>query len=195
MSLKGGMDGGWFFPVDVPIHQALQACDPGDATTALTNWTENNEIQRCISVGRDMGAAPPRQTEIKFELTGDTFQNKLQLAMTAYDEFGFPPIPEDAVQFVNGLSKSTLFMSVITSSEGFVRLGLLIPEVQIGEIEELCSMSGVSPQQLINFQSTLGVQTPEFVEFQYLMNGYGYGVYKEGFDIVFHFRVGEEHPV
>jgi len=37
----------------------------------------------------------------------------------------------------------------------------------------------------------LGVDGPAFVEFQYLKEGFGYGVYPEGFDIVLHYSVSE----
>jgi len=33
---------------------------------------------------------------------------------------------------------------------------------------------------------------PDWVEYQHLMKGYGYGVYKEGFDVVLHYDVGSE---
>jgi len=41
------MDGGWFFPVDVPIKFALEASDPGEPVNRLAEWAETNAIQRC----------------------------------------------------------------------------------------------------------------------------------------------------
>jgi hypothetical protein len=43
-------------------------------------------------------------------------------------------------------------------------------------------------------QRSLGINGPEYAEYQYLSKGFGYGVYKEGFDVVFHYKVGEEIP-
>lgn len=50
-------------------------------------------------------------------------------------------------------------------------------------------MGGGSPDHLFQFESALGVSGPAYAEYQYLMKGFGYGVYKEGFDIVFHYEV------
>jgi len=84
-------------------------------------------------------------------------------------------------------------MSVVTSSEGMVRLGLLFPNPTKSAVQSLCTMNGAQSNSLMNFESALGVACPAFVEFQFLMRGYGYGVYKEGFDIVFHYTAGVEN--
>jgi len=192
MSAKGGMDGGWYFPQEVPMKFALEAGDPGDPISKVTTWAERNQISRCLCVGRDMGAAPPRQTEIRFEVVGDNFQKKLERSLSAYGEFGFPAIPEEALEILKLVNPSNLIMSVITSSEGFVRLGLLVPNPPRITVESLCNLSGGNSEQLFRFEKSIGVTGPEFAEFQYLMEGFGYGVYKEGFDIIFHYKVGEE---
>lgn len=47
MSAKGGMDGGWFFPVDVPMKFALKSSDDGDPIKRVEDWAEANAILRC----------------------------------------------------------------------------------------------------------------------------------------------------
>jgi len=195
MSAKGGMDGGWFFPVDVPIKFALEASDAGDPVNRLAQWAEENGIQRCLSVGRDMGAAPPRQTEIRFMVTGDSFDEQLGRALSAFEAFGFPMLPDEMLSLIRASPRAGLALSVITSSEGFVRLGLLAPDPDRNIVEQLCQVGGGAPQQLIQFEQQLGVNGPSFAEYQYLNKGFGYGVYKEGFDVVFHFHVGDEGPL
>lgn len=190
MSAKGGMDGGWFFPVEVPIKFALEASDQGDAIDILTEWAQQHNITQCVAVGRDMGAAPPRQTEIRCFLSGSSFEAQLSVALSAYEAFGVPAIPEDVQSMIKDHQKPGLALSVITSSEGIVRLGLLFPQPPKSLVSALCNLSGVpSTASLFNFESALGVAGPEWVEFQYLMKGFGYGVYKEGFDVIFHYLV------
>lgn len=90
MSAKGGMDGGWYFPVDIPLDLAVEAADTGifliiifilfiiilgEAIKKFLEWGKRTEITTIFSVGRDMGAAPPRQTELKFKLPGIKFLN------------------------------------------------------------------------------------------------------------------------
>jgi len=195
MSAKGGMDGGWFFPVDVPIKFALEASDAGDPVNRLAQWAEENGIQRCLSVGRDMGAAPPRQTEIRFLVTGESFDEQLQRGLSAFDAFGFPAVPDEMLSLIRASPRAGLALSVITSSEGFVRLGLLTPDPDRNIVEQLCQVGGGTPAQLFQLEQSLGVNGPAFAEYQFLNKGFGYGVYKEGFDVVFHYNVGDEGPL
>jgi len=189
MSTKGGMDGGWVFPVEVPLGDALQACDPGPPLDTLKEWSERNRIATCITVGRDMGASPPRQTEIRFHLPGATFEAQWQIAMRAYSDFGFQEPTPPHTEIVKGWAPTGLIMSVITSSEGFVRIGLLLPKPDNHVVTKLCEGSGNNPNALIQFQQKMNIPRPEYVEFQFLNQTFGYGVYNEGFNVVFHYQL------
>jgi len=196
MSSRGGMDGGWYFPVEIPLERALEASDSADSTRKVSEWAKTNAVTLAFSVGRDMGAAPPRQTEIRMKLPGADFNAQLKLAMDAFFVFGFPSIPDDTLSLIRRSSSEGhggLWLAVIVSTEGFVRLGLLIPKPTHETVVGLCQIGSGSYEELTRFQSGLQSQGPLFVEYQYLMKGFGYGVYKEGFDIVFHYLVGEDH--
>merc|ERR1712137_1480691 len=189
MSAKGGMDGGWFFPVEIPVSMAIEAADPGEPTKAVEEWAEANNIKTAQSVGRDMGAAPPRQTEIRFNLPGDNFQQQLNVGLSAFNAFEFPELPEGALKVLRQQEGTGLFLSVITSSEGFVRLGLLYPKPNKEAVKDLCGINGSNYSEINEFETALSSNGPAFVEFQFLKAGFGYGVYKEGFDIVFHYEI------
>jgi len=195
MSAKGGMDGGWYFPVDMPLKIAVESADKGFAVKQFEEWADARGISHVYVVGRDMGAAPPRQTEIKLKVPGHDFEEQVKVGLDAFSTFGFPQIPDNALKILKeSPSSGNLSLSVITSSEGFVRLGLLVPNPTTETVLALCSISGGNNDELATFEASLGKDAPSFVEYQYLMKNFGYGVYKEGFDIVFHYVVGEEHP-
>jgi len=191
MSAKGGMDGGWFFPVEIPISMAIEAADPGDPTKSVEEWASKHSIQTAHSVGRDMGAAPPRQTEIRINLPGDDFTQQLEIGLDAFSSFGFPDLPESALNVLRGQTVPGLQLSIITSSEGFVRLGLLCPKPSAETVEDLCNATGAQYGNIKDFQTAIASDGPAFVEYQFLKAGFGYGVYREGFDIVFHFDIAE----
>jgi len=196
MSSKGGMDGGWFFPVDCPLNLALKSSDEGAACMILERWASSKAISQVTSLGRDMGAAPPRQTEVKFFVPGNNYDTKLSTALSAYQALNVPEIPQEALGYVKGQCgdgpNPKLSMSVVTSSEGVVRLGVLFPSPSKKAVQNLCQMTEAAFNALQNFENALGVKAPAYVELQYLMKGYGYGVYKEGFDVVFHYKAGIE---
>lgn len=194
MSAKGGMDGGWYFPVDIPLKMAIEASDPGEPSKRFTEWGIKHGVDQAFSVGRDMGAAPPRQTEIRVNLPGSDFSHQLEVGLDAFSSFGFPPLPENAVSILQSSNTPGLCLSVITSSEGFVRLGLLVPTPSPDAVQKLCSIAGANGLEITEFEKALGSNGPSFAEYQFLKEGFGYGVYKEGFDIVFHYDVGGEGP-
>jgi len=193
MSAKGGMDGGWFFPEEMPFRRAIESADRGDAVERFTSWAEAHDVANIYAVGRDMGAAPPRQTELKFKVPGADFGEQLSIALNAFASFGFPPIPDNALKILrDSHPDGQLAMSVITSAEGFVRLGLLVPSPRTETVLALCTMCQGNQDEMASFEASLGKDAPSYVEYQYLMKNFGYGVYKEGFDVVFHYIVGEE---
>eukprot|EP00727_Mastigamoeba_balamuthi_P009613 m51a1_g5274 hypothetical protein (494) ;mRNA; r:153597-156304 len=192
MSSKGGMDGGWYFPVEIPIKLAIEAADQGEPTRRVMEWVENHNVMTCFSVGRDMGAAPPRQTELRLRLPGSDFSAQLNVALEAFSSFGFPALPDGPLGLLKSHHPENLCLSIITSCEGFVRLGLLIPCPGRDFFEALVETVNGKRDAIAKFERAFGGTSPSFVEYQYLVKGFGYGVYKEGFDVVFHWQVGEE---
>lgn len=193
MSANGGMDGGWFFPVDISIKMALEASDEGEPVRKVAEWASQNGIEYAFSVGRDMGASPPRQTEIRLKLPGSDPNSQLDCGLSAFSFFNFPPLPENTMPIIrDSISnvKSPLCLSIVTSSEGFVRLGLLIPSPSADNVKSLCNIAGANHSDIFQLQSAVSASTPNYVEYQFLKEGFGYGVYKEGFDVVFHYFIG-----
>jgi len=189
MSTKGGMDGGWVFPVTVSMTDALKACDEGQSLAKLSDWTRAQHIEECVTVGRDMGASPPRQTEIRFPIVADSFEGRLAKAMSAYEEFGFPVIQEKYVSVLREWNPASMELSVITSSEGFVRIGMILPDPDKNVVNKLCDNSAANPTGQMNFQGKMKIDRPAAVEFQHLMESFGYGVYNEGLNVVFHYKL------
>jgi len=194
MSGKCGMDGGWFFPVDIEIKSAIEAADPGAPATRVLEWIEKHNVTRCFSVGRDMGAAPPRQTEIRVVLPGADAASQLNIAQDAFASFDFPAIPDQMLALISEFHTPTepYCLSIVTSSDGFVRIGLLIPKPSRDLVGKMVDANGGRRDAIEAFANTVGCQIPQYAEYQYLMKGYGYGVYKEGFDVMFHWNIGEE---
>jgi len=138
-----------------------------------------------------MGAAPPRQTEFRVHLPGNEITNQIKIARDAYSMFGIPEPPPEAISLMTDSGKTGICMSIITSAEGFVRLGILCPEPTSDMVARACQIAGAPKDPIDRFQRSLNVDGPSYVEFQYLKEGFGYGVYPEGFDVVFHFSVAD----
>jgi len=206
MSKLGGMDGGWFFPVPLSLKIALETCDQdsenisagshdNQVISAMQQWSATNKIDDCIYVGRDMGAAPPRQTEIRIKLNQPTVAEQLSVAISAFKAFRFPDIPQQILNVLRQFTNPGIILSIISSSEGFVKIGLLFPQpawnVAMQLIEEGRKFgnniaAGVDLFSKLNNVFQLNV--PDFIEFQYLAPGFGYNVYKEEFNVFVHYK-------
>lgn len=63
---------------------AIEASDAGEPTKKVLEWAERHAVQTVFSVGRDMGAAPPRQTELRLKLPGTDFNAQLAVSTCLY---------------------------------------------------------------------------------------------------------------
>jgi len=189
-----------FFPVPIAVRMALGACDPDleeinpPPTQLISNWIDQHNLTECMYVGRDMGAAPPRQTEFRIVLPGSP-QEQLATAMSAFSAFNFPDISPKVREVLNSNASDGTSLSIITSSEGIVKVGILIKNPEWGRIlplieEGRSTSEATAPLDIFNtVHSHFNVSSPQYVEFQYLNTGFGYNVYKEEFNVLLHYRM------
>lgn len=196
VSRELGMDGGWFFPSEIPLEVALSAADPGYPTQEVSAWAKSCGIENCNYVGRDMGAIPPRQTEIRFDLKINGFEQQLNIVIGAFSRFGFPELPKEALNILRTNPIPGLRLSLVISDSTFIRIGVMFPDPDTSILEKLLPMAGApSLNDLTKFSDALGLAGPQYIELQYLTEGFGYSVYKEGFDEICHFLVGREQAL
>lgn len=194
MSETGGMDGGWYFPVDTDTQVAIVAADlpeEGESTAdILFRWASQHDIRTVTSVGRDMGATPPRQTDFKLRILGPN-QVKASVIKDACQQFQFPDIPVELEEAINNLPSTTseVTLSVVTSPNGFAKIGVIIPEPTAQTVASLleCVSGDINEhQKMIN---TFG--KPLAIEYAYLNDGFGFEVYKEGADVHVYYNLGQ----
>jgi len=206
MSKIGGMDGGWFFPVPISLKIGFEACDPdspevvaggssSQVVKAVQQWTDANNINECIYVGRDMGAAPPRQTELRIRLNQPTVADQLNVALSAFKAFKFPDVPAQFLNILRHFTNPGIILSLITSSEGFVKIGILFPQPSwnaalqlVDEGRKLGNQISANIDVFNKLLNTFQQSGPDFIEFQYLTPGFGYNVYKEEFNVFIHYK-------
>ena len=196
MSVMNGMDGGWFFKGDLQNDIIRDCADKCDHAEKLISWAKEKNLNIICQMGRDMGATPPRQSEFRFKVEGNA-QNRLNVVQSAFSTFGFPAIPQNIADIIGQLGPNVtyLYLCVVVSTEGFVKISVLIPEPMQNVIDGFLSgMSDVKDNNIAlhrDITNTIGTK-PLFVEYCYLNQGYGYEVYKEGGDVLVHYNLGNE---
>eukprot|EP01114_Cavostelium_apophysatum_P017922 TRINITY_DN5425_c0_g1_i1.p1 TRINITY_DN5425_c0_g1~~TRINITY_DN5425_c0_g1_i1.p1 ORF type:complete len:716 (+),score=78.59 TRINITY_DN5425_c0_g1_i1:28-2175(+) len=190
-SSKGGINGGWYLPLELPFSQVSLTCDGGKAVKELAKWIDKSKIKTFYSVERDVGKAPAHQTEMRMLLPGADFQKQLKLALDAYEKFGFPRMPDKALAILKqSPTVGQLSLSVTTYVDKFTRIGILVPfSLTPANAQALCLLTGADYGNIVKFSASLGKQNPDFVEYQHL--SVGYELLKDGFDIHFHYSLGE----
>lgn len=190
MSARGGMDGGWFFPVETAVSVALTAADAGKPLESILDWTRKHKIDFFQAVGRDMGATPPRQAEFKMNIPGDNFAERLDIALDAFSCFEFPELPERSLAVLKRFPNTTcISLSIVVTHHAFVRIGILFPKPPKEIVKKICSSNGSTYENINEFEIALSSDGPLFLGYQFLRTDYGYSVYKEGFDVIFHYEV------
>jgi hypothetical protein len=94
--------------------------------------------------------------------------------------------------------KAGVRLVVVTSVDGLVRIGVMLPDPDVIVLDKLCALGGGSSSTLQSFGRFLDILSKEtapdvagkhYVEFFLTMSPFDYGVYKQGFDVMFHFNV------
>jgi len=196
-SLNGGMDGGWIFPSDIPFKLAIEAGDSSeaedDARSIFAAWADAHNIELCTCLARDMGKSPPQQTEFRMHVPGPNTQAQLAVAMDAMSTFHFPRFPDDPLSILaSSVFPEPLTLSVVICAKGFVRFGISVSHMPMDVVTDFVKCCGGKLEGINKFMVASACSAPVSVELQCLMKGYGYGVYREGFDLLLHWDIGTE---
>ena len=158
----------------------------------MVEWAQKNGLSMISSIGRDMGATPPRQTEFKYKIVGPA-SAKLNIVKDGFTMFGIPALPEKVESALNAFTGNEIMMSVTTSSEGFVRVGIVIPQPNAQVLSQVVeSVSGHDIPRHQQYLNTFG--QPVAVEYSFLSTGFGFEVYREGADAHVHYLLGNVTP-
>ena len=195
MSQEGGMDGGWYFPVDTDLPIGKNAADPDGPSNCvgkMIEWAQKNGLNMVSSIGRDMGATPPRQTEFKYKVVGPA-SAKINVVKDACTTFGVPAIPEKVESALNAYTGNEITVTITTSTEGVVKVGVVIPEPNAQVLSQVVeSVTGHDIPRHQQYLNTFG--QPVAVEYSFLTAGFGFEVYREGADVHVHYLLGTVTP-
>ena len=112
----GGMDGGWFLTEEVMLRK-IESCFQYAANLGGLNndsplqqlcaWATTNNVSRVCYYGRDTGAAIGNTVILHMKLSGTNYSEQIKVALSGFEEFGFPLISDDIVQLIQTSFTST----------------------------------------------------------------------------------------
>ncbi len=104
------------FPIN--LETAIDSVEKGPICDEIKAWGRKNGVLECFYLARDMGAEPPRQTEIRCKLEPG---NAWEQAMLVYDLAGFPYPPNDAIAAIQ--AAEDVYVAINITEEEFVVRG------------------------------------------------------------------------
>ena len=106
--------------------------------------------------------------------------------------FDFPmQLPEEAIKLMEMGSKAEMILSICLADDEFVKIGILQPITDFQLISQTCQMVGKNYPSIQKLQKYVNFnENTSYVEYVFLKEGFGFGVYQEGFNVILHFDFG-----
>eukprot|EP01114_Cavostelium_apophysatum_P012679 TRINITY_DN2896_c0_g2_i1.p1 TRINITY_DN2896_c0_g2~~TRINITY_DN2896_c0_g2_i1.p1 ORF type:complete len:607 (-),score=151.61 TRINITY_DN2896_c0_g2_i1:54-1874(-) len=187
MSQADGMDGGYYLPI-TSIEDAKSLLEEGQATTLLRELAASSSLT-LEHAARDSGSEPPRPCQLTF-LVKERGAARLELCMDVWRRFNFPEVPDVILDVLRRQENNPgeWRLSVTVIPEEFPRISIDVPSPSEKDIRELIDIVGGDFDQLKQFGKALGKDAPDYVEYLFLSDGFGYEVYREGISVQFKYQ-------
>ncbi len=167
------LDGGWYFPLQLPLTPALKVAEASRDKVTLQKWAQKHAVAHCAQLKRSMGAGYP-YTEIQFILPGNSLSQKLDNGLALFKRLEAPSFSEITLSTILDSEKEELMASVWLASEGIAKVGLLLPTPSTKLMLKLCMTADINQDAgLAAFQGSLDVDGPAYIEAQHTSTGYG----------------------
>jgi hypothetical protein len=167
-----GFDAGWYFPVNVPLTQALEVAG-SQAGEALGAWAEESGVHTCTRLGRSVGTGHPF-TELVLPLPAGDVEEQVYTGLRAFTALGIPPLPDEALGPLLFQAGERVALSVWLSATGVAKAGLLAAHPPTLLMLDLVQVAGVNDfEPLAALEGLLGVEGPEWIECQQRATGFG----------------------
>jgi len=203
LSEKGGMDGGWIFgswrTEEFNFLKAIGLTEPISCNDILKAWVQRYNILKCISITRDIGTDPPRQTGFMFKVPGETYEAQIICCIDGINTFsGEGNLPDNVVKVLEKYKPIGMHFFVTITSEGFCKFGILVP-INTYELRNAfiacntqVNTNKIDPKEFFDKFSKETKTQAKYARLHWIIPHFGYGLYVEGFQIAFDFDFGLE---
>lgn len=195
LSADGAMDAGWAFCERVPLDQALAVVRRGDATQAVADWAAAHGVAVCRELTHDVSGIPPQTTQLRVELPGADAAAQLAVAADALARFRMPPLPDAPAALLRSVPATPaaplqLVLSLTETTATAAALYVAAPPAAL--VPPLLDFARGAKDTYERFATGIGSPVPQFVLVTCTAPGAGNSMYKDGFDVLFGWNVGDE---
>jgi len=110
------------------FKSVIDFADPAECNVQVKQWAETYNITKCVYVSRDIGVAPPRQSEYMIKVPGETYEEQLNCCLDGVKSF-LPSnyLPTSVTNVLEKFKPVGLLFFVTVTSDGFCKMGILVP--------------------------------------------------------------------
>lgn len=171
---RTSLDGGWFFPGELPLEGALAQADASAAKERYAAWATMSGADTCLRLRRSVGAGAPFTEVVALvpdEHDAGGAATRALALFRALEVEGPPPSVRALIEAVpEGLAASAWL-----TARGVSRVGVLLPAPSSRTVLQLADAVGATAHTdtLARFEGALAVEGPLYAECCRTEHGFG----------------------
>lgn len=170
---ESGIDTGWYFPLEMPLEQALDIASPSEANDIVSDWANKFDLDICDRLGATL-ADGSTYTEIQIPLLRDDIEEQIYIALELFSVLKISQPPEAAIGAILAQAEGELSISIWLTDSGVNKLGISVSDPSNMLLIDLCHAADIQDLEFIaGFQGLLSVENPTLIECQQRSNGFG----------------------
>jgi hypothetical protein len=153
---EGGLDGGWFLPVQLRLAKALNFAPDTPVRRALADWARRSGVDTCAQLRRSVDA-DTQLTELTLPLPGANPEQELALAKAGFAAVGAPWFGAAIDAVYQTAASLELLLVVGLTGDGLDHVGVLVADPDPDLLGALLdAVPDSDPDALDAFHAALG---------------------------------------
>ncbi|MDJ1183606.1 hypothetical protein [Roseofilum casamattae] len=122
-----GLDGGWYYPVDLPLDSVLPCLPPSADKITLINWTRESNIIDCQFLRGSVGEHQSMM-ELFIALPEVEIREQFQLVQYLFESLDLPFFSTAIIDTFSELGADAIGLAIALTMDGAIRAGIFILE-------------------------------------------------------------------
>lgn len=175
------VDTGWYLPLRIPLTTALAIAQPlaphSPVPDKISTWAAAQGADTCLRLARSIAPGNPF-TELRIALPGSTVDEWVLAGVRLFAALGIADLPDEALGEMLNTDTNQMVASVWFTDRGVVKAGLLVADPTLALTLDLFRVAtgaqhAADYSALAQYQGSLQVDGPSWVEAQQRANGFG----------------------
>jgi hypothetical protein len=167
-----GLDTGWYFPLEIPLDEALEIAPSSNKNDLVSDWAEEFNLDICDRLSSTLAEGYP-YTELQVPLLRNNIEQQIEIALELFTLLKIPHLPDLALGALLNLPSDELSITLRLTPTGVSKLGILANVPNNMLVIDLCRIANIQDiESIAAFQGLLDVEQPTQIECQQRAEGF-----------------------